>query len=180
MPSDPGPWIFAYGSLLWRPGFESVESCPARLRGWARRFWQGSPDHRGTPGDPGRVVTLVPRAQSTTGGLAYHLPAAGSDEVLQQLDVREQGGYQRQAVELELGDGRRVTALTWVAVPDNPHFLGPASHPEIARHIARAHGPSGSNREYFERLARSLCSIAALDAHTRRIGRWLLTREPKR
>ena len=56
-----GDWtLFGYGSLTWRPGFEFVSSEVAVLAGWTRRFWQGSEDHRGVPGDPGRVVTRVP------------------------------------------------------------------------------------------------------------------------
>ncbi|MBC8071010.1 MAG: gamma-glutamylcyclotransferase, partial [Deltaproteobacteria bacterium] len=39
-------WVFGYGSLLWRPGFAYADRAPALLRGWSRRFYQGSPDHR--------------------------------------------------------------------------------------------------------------------------------------
>src|SRR5581483_11846825 len=65
-------WIFAYGSLIFRPDFPWIERRRAFVRGWARRFWQGSPDHRGVPEAPGRVVTLVAR-DGFCGGCAYRI-----------------------------------------------------------------------------------------------------------
>jgi cation transport regulator ChaC len=54
-------WVFGYGSLVWRAGFEAAEaSGGVCVRGLRRAFHQGSTDHRGTPEAPGRVVTLVP------------------------------------------------------------------------------------------------------------------------
>jgi len=29
-------WIFGYGSLMWRPGFDHIERRPARLFGYHR------------------------------------------------------------------------------------------------------------------------------------------------
>ena len=66
-------WVFAYGSLIWRPGFEWTECQKAYLRGWTRRFWQGSPDHRGTPIAPGRVVTLVAEPSEDVYGVAFKI-----------------------------------------------------------------------------------------------------------
>ena len=51
---DDARFVFGYGSLLWRPDFSHQERVVACLRGMSRRFWQGSPDHRGP--------TAMPRA----------------------------------------------------------------------------------------------------------------------
>lgn len=119
------------------------------------------------------MVTLVARSQAWTGGLAHRVPAPDCATLLGQLDAREQGGYVRETVVMECADGRTRQALTWIAASDNPHFLGPASYPEIAGHIANASGPSGTNRDYFERLTKMLHETGFMDAHVRRIARWL-------
>ena len=77
--SDRAPlWLFGYGSLIWRPASPFVERRPASARGYARRFWQGSTDHRGVPEAPGRVVTLLPSAGDRCEGVAYRVPATGT------------------------------------------------------------------------------------------------------
>jgi glutathione-specific gamma-glutamylcyclotransferase len=156
-------WIFAYGSLMWRPAFDHAQVRKALLRGWRRRFWQASPDHRGVPAAPGRVVTLVRDAHASCWGLAYALHAIGADTVLAALDERERNGYSRVMVELELEDDARVAALCYIAPPDNPGFVGPASPRSIADQIARATGPSGSNLEYLLALADSLTALGVHD-----------------
>jgi len=166
-------WVFGYGSLVWRPDFPFAERIPAVISGWKRRFWQGSTDHRGVPGAPGRVVTLVEAAGASCGGMAYGLTAAQSDAVLSHLDWREKGGYAREAVELRLHDGRVVSGLMYRALPDNPNWLGPAEVPAIARQVARASGPSGPNTEYVLRLMSALHELGFEDPHVRAIGELL-------
>ena len=158
-------WIFGYGSLVWRPSFAHAERRPARIDGWARRFWQGSTDHRGVPGSPGRVVTLLPEDGASCWGMAYRIPADQVDEVFSKLDWRERGGYERRDLHLDLGGEDRVVGVTWVATPANPNYLGPASLAEIAEQVRSSRGPSGSNLEYVLELARALREIGASDAH---------------
>ena len=161
-------WIFAYGSLVFRPSFDFAARVPARLDGWARRFFQGSTDHRGVPRAPGRVVTLVRDATTTCDGVAYGIDGTNAANALAHLDLREQGGYDRHEVELAIERGsshERVTGVAYVAGPSNPEWLGPAPLDDIARQIANARGPSGSNAEYILSLALALRGLGVDDAH---------------
>lgn len=160
-------WIFGYGSLVWRPDFPHAESRPAVVSGWARRFWQGSTDHRGVPGAPGRVVTLIEDAGERCSGMAFRVEAEHRDDVLRNLDYREKGGYSLREVTLNFLDRRfsPATGLVYIATADNPNYLGPAPIAEIAAQVARSHGPSGPNVDYVLRLAEALRGISADDPH---------------
>ncbi len=160
-------WIFGYGSLLWRPAFDPVERRPAYVRGWARRFWQASTDHRGVPDAPGRVVTLVPEPRARCFGLAYRLAPEQADAVLAALDARESGGYARRDIELRFasGESRVERGITYVAAPGNPNYLGPAPLEQIAAQVRRSTGPSGSNLACVLRLADVIRSLDGDDDH---------------
>jgi|SRR5579859_1257703 len=163
-------WVFGYGSLIWRPTFAYEERAVGWIEGWARRFWQGSTDHRGVPGAPGRVVTLVQEPGARCVGVAYRLAAAERDAVLAGLDHREKGGYERHEVDVHVrgaaGEaGRTLRALMYVATAANPEYLGPAADDALAAQIRASHGPSGSNTEYVLRLAEALRAIDAHDDH---------------
>ena len=167
-------WVFGYGSLIWRPGFSPVTSFAGTVRGWRRVFWQGSPDHRGTPEAPGRVVTLVPDAETSVVGVAYQVAAADEERVLGALDHREQGGYARHDLEVRALAGDRVeTAVVYVATEGNESWLGPASAAEIAAVARERVGPSGPNREYVEKLDAALRGLGVEDAHVSEIARLL-------
>lgn len=164
-------WIFGYGSLIWRPDFDYDERRPGIVPGWKRRFWQGSTDHRGVPGAPGRVVTLLPDPEAEVFGVAYRLGDAARDEVLARLDHREKNGYERLSVNVWChGEIVAPEALVYVATPQNPAYLGPAEMAEMAEQIHRSHGPSGANREYLLELDRALCELGVVDPHVRELA----------
>ncbi len=172
MANHASTWVFGYGSLIWKPGFPYVDRRFGRVRGWKRRFWQGSPDHRGTEERPGRVVTLVREPAASTWGAAYLLSPETAEHVFDALDVREAGGYERHGVAVLPDDGGvPIDATVYVATPQNPHYLGPAPLEEMARHIARSHGPSGPNDEYLLELDDSLRGHGVVDGHVRALAR---------
>ncbi len=152
-------WLFAYGSLLWKPGVDYDRQSPGRIRGWSRRFWQGSPDHRGTIDKPGRVVTLVPEPDRKLTGVVYRLAGRNHQSTLAYLDHRESGGYQRCWVNVDTEEAGIVRALTYVALPGNPHYLGPTDTQSLRRHIERSTGPSGHNLDYHQNLMDSLSRL---------------------
>ena len=158
-------WIFGYGSLIWRPAFPFAERRGAWIAGFARRFWQGSTDHRGVPGAPGRVVTLEHASDSRCFGAAYRIGEADATQVLDNLDHRERGGYERLRLPLAFNDGGGAEGLVYIATPANPNYLGPAPLDAIAAQVSRSHGPSGANAEYVLRLADSLRELGFHDDH---------------
>lgn len=154
-------WLFGYGSLIWKAEFPYHERRPAHIEGWARRFWQGSHDHRGTPLSPGRVVTLIKAPGATCQGMAYRIDV----ETLGPLDVREKNGYLREVVTLHFTDSSHTEGLIYLATEDNAAFLGDAPLDAMAEQIATRHGPSGANRDYLLNLAESLERLGAEDQH---------------
>ena len=154
-------WLFGYGSLIYLVDFPYLESKPASICGWSRRFWQGSHDHRGSEENPGRVVTLIEEKDAVCGGVAFMVEAS----VFEQLDEREKNGYLRLTTEMTFNDGSHATGLVYIATADNEAWLGEASEYDIASQICGAEGPSGPNRDYLIELARSLRELELEDRH---------------
>lgn len=158
-------WVFGYGSLIWRADFPYAERKPAWITGWRRRFWQGSTDHRGIPGAPGRVVTLVAAPGERCHGMAYRLASDSLSATLDHLDYREKGGYERLELSIWFSGGGSAPGITYHATADNHNYLGEADTEQIARQVITSSGPSGHNVEYVLELEQSLASMNALDDH---------------
>ena len=162
-------WLFAYGSILYKIDFEYLEKKPAHIVGWERKFWQGSHDHRGTPRNPGRVVTLIESPEHRCDGLAILI----TPDVFEHLDHREKNGYLRTSVQINFQDKTTREGLVYIADPDNTAYLGYAPEHEIAEQVANSSGPSGSNSEYVISLARALRELGANDEHVYSIERYI-------
>lgn len=169
-------WIFGYGSLIWKTNFPYKEKVVGHVRGFARRFWQGSTDHRGVPGQPGRVVTLVEDEKENVTGVAFRVDSNKKEDVMKYLDYREKGGYQlAEMTFFPINSSQPFNVLVYMATQHNPNYLGPAAEHDIAKQIVASKGPSGPNLEYFLRLVESLEQLCPsyVDDHLRTIKHYV-------
>ena len=162
-------WLFGYGSLIFKADVPFIERRAASIKGWSRRFWQGSHDHRGTEAAPGRVLTLTAEPGAVCAGMAYLI----TPEVFAHLDHREKNGYLRLAIDIAFDGGGSEEGLVYIATEDNAAFLGAAPERDIARQIAASAGPSGPNRDYLTALADALRALGKDDPHVFAIERHL-------
>lgn len=141
-------WVFAYGSLIWNPGFDVEETRAVRVHGYHRRFCVRSTFYRGTDSQPGLVVGLRPGGQVT--GVIHRVSAAKADPVLSYLEDREfrHDGYRHVYAQAQTTGGELLPALTFM-VPDNSHSLLLLSEKQVAETIATARGNNGPNTEYL-------------------------------
>ncbi|CAD5225115.1 unnamed protein product [Bursaphelenchus okinawaensis] len=149
-------WVFGYGSLLWYTDFPYEAVIPGVVQGYVRRFWQMSPDHRGTETKPGRTVTLVPQDGGMCWGLAYKVPEEHIENTIAYLNFRERAGYKREVVEFHPDNGEEPFELSvYISYhhEDNIYHTGPVTNDEIVDVILSSKGRTGTNLEYALRLA---------------------------
>jgi len=166
------PWVFGYGSLMWRPGFDFAERSPAILHGRRRAFCIYSVHHRGVPGRPGLVLGLA-RGGSVRGA-AYRVSAPAWPDVQAYLREREQPTetYVESRVRVRLADGRRIAAVTFLSDTRHPQWAGDLGFEAQARLIAGARGLSGANIDYLQDLVEHLRHEGVRDpAMDRLLGR---------
>ena len=143
-------WVFGYGSLMWRPGFEFIERVPARLIGEHRALCVYSFVHRGTPEKPGLVLGLD--RGGACRGVAFRVAEKDSAATIAYLREREQvtSVYREvmRSVWLENEARQRVSALAYVVDRGHVQYAGRLSLAEQLRHVQQGHGRSGNNRDY--------------------------------
>lgn len=151
-------WVFGYGSLMWRPGFDYLERIPARLRGLHRALCVFSHVHRGTPEHPGLVFGLD--RGGTCRGIAYRVAAPARAKTIGYLRGREQvtSVYREtmRRIELEDGSRRQIEALCYLVDRGHVQYAGPLTLAERERYVRQGHGQSGNNRDYVLDAVRAL------------------------
>jgi cation transport protein ChaC len=153
-------WVFGYGSLIWRPGFEFIERVPARLIGEHRALCVYSFDHRGTPEKPGLVLGLD--RGGACRGIAFRVAASLREETIGYLRSREQTTHVyrevMRSVWLENHARQRVAALAYVVDRGHVQYAGRLSLVEQLHYVQQGHGRSGNNRDYV------LSTVKAIEA----------------
>jgi cation transport protein ChaC len=141
-------WVFGYGSLMWRPGFEFVEKVPARLIGEHRALCVYSFDHRGTPEKPGLVLGLD--RGGACKGTAFRIHPDRWETVVNYLRERElvTNVYLERIVPIRLADGHRTKAVTYVVDRCHRQYAPGLTTDIAAQIVATAVGKSGKNSDY--------------------------------
>ncbi|WP_051357445.1 gamma-glutamylcyclotransferase [Azorhizobium doebereinerae] len=147
---DHDPWVFAYGSLMWNPGFAYAERVEATLIGCHRALCIYSFHHRGTPEKPGLVLGLD--LGGSCRGIAYRVAAQDWPVTHAYLTEREQisGVYRETMRRVRLRNAARADApaVAYVANRAHPQYARGLTLDDQLHLVRRSHGQSGPNRDY--------------------------------
>ena len=165
-------WVFAYGSLIWRPGFEFQERHPAIVRGYHRSLCVYSFVHRGTPESPGLVLGLM--RGGACKGVAYRIAASHSAETIAYLRDRElvTDVYKEATLNVWLHTGEVVPAIAYVVDTHHRQFAGQLDRDERLRLVQYAIGRSGPNSQYVTSTHEHMLRLGIRDHELE----WLATR----
>lgn len=145
-------WVFSYGSLMWRPGFDYIERRRALLHGLHRAFCVYSHIYRGTPEKPGLVLALDKGGACT--GQAFRIAAAKVPEVVDYLRMREQvtAVYLETSrmIRLDGPGARKIPALCYLVDRAHHQYAGKLDLDRAVRLIRQGQGISGDNISYLE------------------------------
>jgi len=181
-------WVFAYGSLMWQPGFEPAERRPALLRGLHRSFCVVSHVHRGTRERPGLVAGLD--RGGACRGLAFRVRDGEEAAVLGYLRGREQPTmvYRETTWPIELvgeGAAERCRAVCFAVDRRHEQYAGPLALDQRVRLVLTGVGRSGRSIDYLDEMVACLAGLgiddaglAALAAAVRRNGEWPARQTP--
>lgn len=169
--SAPGQlWVFAYGSLIWKPAIETVDHRRAVAHGWHRSFCLKLTRWRGSPAQPGLMMGL--RRGGRCAGMVHRIADDDRQALLVRLLRREIGNDQHLTgvrwinVDTDLG---KLRALTFWAEPIGLSTWVDLPLPEVARTLARACGHGGSGAAYLFHTVSKLDALGIRDRNLWRL-----------
>lgn len=163
-------WVFAYGSLMWNPGFHFLESRRGRLYGYHRALCVRSLGYRGTRDDPGLVVGLD-RGGSCV-GLVYRVAARERARVIAYLDKRESVGKVYTPITGHVvAQGERLAARAYIALRNGPEYLGKLAPERQIETVLRCKGDNGTNVDYLRNTVAHLDALGISDGPLHAIWR---------
>ena len=165
-------WVFAYGSLMWNPGFKTPETRPARLHGFHRAFCIYSEHYRGTPKKPGLILGLL--AGGSCRGLAHRLPAQSYEKVRRYLwrrEIENDGVYVEEIRSLHLADGRTVPSLVYLADRAHRQFAGKLPLAKAVKLVRQGKGATGRNIDYVRNTMAHMRALGLSDKTLEELAR---------
>ncbi len=155
-------WVFAYGSLMWDPGFPFEEARPAVLKGYHRAMCLYSTRYRGTPEKPGLVLGLD--RGGACRGIAYRVAATNVEKVMAYLWDREMvtRAYRCHLVTIHLATGP-VKARAFIVDRKHKQYAGKLSADRLVALICQGHGQRGPCRTYLENTVKHLDQLGVPD-----------------
>ncbi|MDH3230908.1 MAG: gamma-glutamylcyclotransferase [Alphaproteobacteria bacterium] len=160
--------VFAYGSLMWNPGFEHAGSQTALLHGWHRSFCVYSHRYRGTPDRPGLVLGLD-RGGSCR-GIVYRVARARARDTLAYLWDREMVlGVYRPRLVYPRFEGERIACHAFTVDRRHRQYAGGLAMDEMVRLIRQGVGKGGHNRDYLAHTVSHLDFLGITDGPLHRL-----------
>jgi cation transport protein ChaC len=162
--------VFAYGSLMWDPGFRFVERRRGLLRGYHRAFCIYSHHYRGTPQNPGLVLGLD--RGGACRGIVYRVHADDDRQVrayLWEREIGNDGVYVEKHLPVLLDDGTTVQALTYVADRAHPQYAGRLGDEKLVPLIRNGVGVKGRCIDYCANTVTHLEELGFRETHLHRL-----------
>ncbi|MBW6421149.1 gamma-glutamylcyclotransferase [Rhizobium sp. XQZ8] len=165
-------WIFAYGSLIWKPGFESVASKRATIYGWHRSFSLKIERGRGSPAQPGLMMMLSRGGRCD--GVIYRVADAEKREQIEKALRREVSNKDSLSsmrwLQVRTPEGETVKSLVFWVGGSSQRIVKPLLPlDEVAPILARACGHRGSCAEYLYNTVVHLAEFGIRDRNLWRL-----------
>ncbi|MER9136282.1 gamma-glutamylcyclotransferase [Mesorhizobium sp. M0830] len=162
-------WVFAYGSLIWKPEFESIEQQLAAAFGWHRSFCLDMVRWRPSAEQSGLMMALERGGRCN--GVIYPLPDGEKPVQIERLLRREISDHESVGtvrwLPVHTAQGALHALGFWVGVKDRGTSLNQPLD-KVASVLARACGHIGSGAEY---LYHTVSHLEAFGIHDRNLWR---------